>query len=308
MLFHNQQPGNYSLLRLLGQSSSSHVYLAEHIHSHEQVAIKLLTGRRDKRDTEQFLAQATILTHLQHPHIVPVLDFGVEGGMAFLVMRYMPHGTVRQQYPKGARLPLELVVQYTTQVADALYYVHEHQLVHRDIKPHNMLLGANGEVLLSDFGIATLSESLAPTPPETHSFEGTVLYAAPEQLRGTSRRSSDQYALAVVVYEWICGDWPFSGSFEKVSRQHLYTPPPRFQEKGVVCSTSIEQVVLRALEKEPARRFATVKQFADELAWSYTIANVASAVPSTNTTQAGASTQQSVSSRPQFKSPLPFEP
>ena len=300
MLFHytDQQLGNYYLQHPLGQGNFSEVYLAEHIHTHEQVAIKLLSGRRSEQDADHFLAQADALTHLRHPHIVSVLDFGIEDGIAFLVMNYTPHGTLRQRHPKGTRVPLDTVINYVKQIGDALHYVHEHKIVHRDIKPHNMLLGPNEEVMLSDFGIAIISQSNSPHNPYEHDFEGTVPYAAPEQLQGQSRRSSDQYALAIVVYEWICGEWPFAGSFDEVVHQHLFVPPPPFHQKGITCPSSIEQVIMKALEKDPNKRFSSTKQFADELAWSYTIA-------SARNTHAGADPQHP--SRRQFKSPLPFK-
>src|SRR5581483_6203574 len=123
-------------------------------------------------------------------------------------------------------------------------------------------LDANDKVLLSDFGIAVVSHSLASIHPELSDFEGTILYTAPEQLLGKPRRSSDQYALGVVVYEWLSGSWPFSGSFDEITQQHLFTPPPSFQEKGVMVPSAVEQVVMRTLAKDPAERFANVEQFA----------------------------------------------
>lgn len=255
----------YRLLRSLGRGDASEIYLGEHELLHTQAAIKLFDGRRSSNEVAKFLAQASLLTHLSHPHIIQVLDFGMFNEMAFLVMNYAPHGTLRQRHPKGSRLPLPLVLQYVKQIASALQYIHLHQLIHRDIKPQNMLLGTHSEVMLSDFGIAIVSQSSDPLYSGYYDFEGTVLYAAPEQLQGTPRRSSDQYALGIMIYEWLCGDWPFSGSFDEVVHQHLFEAPPPFHEKGLSLPASIEEVVLRALAKDSADRFATVEEFSCSL-------------------------------------------
>src|SRR5438445_1652174 len=134
-----QQLGNYQLLRLLGEGGFAEVYLGEHIHLGTQAAIKVLHTQLASDDMERFRAEARTIAHLIHPHIVRVLEFGIEGKTPFLVMDYAPHGTLRQRHPKGTRLPLETVVNYTKQVAEALQYAHEKKLIHRDIKPENLL-------------------------------------------------------------------------------------------------------------------------------------------------------------------------
>src|SRR5207248_9667386 len=106
-----------------------------------------------------FLHEARAIAHLRHPHIVQVLDFGIERTTPFLVMDYAPNGNLRQHYPKGTLIPLDAVVSYVTQIAEALQYAHQEKLIHRDIKPENLLLGRNNEVLLSDFGIAIIIQS-----------------------------------------------------------------------------------------------------------------------------------------------------
>ncbi|MDQ2884760.1 MAG: serine/threonine protein kinase [Chloroflexota bacterium] len=283
--------GSYRLIRLLGKSDYAEIYLGEHITTSAQAAIKVFDGRGN--DAAKFLAQADLLTHLRHPHILRVFDSGMAGDTPFLVMDYAPKGTLRQRYPKGTRLPLVTIMQYVRQIADALQYIHRHQLIHRDIKPHNMLLGPNGEVLLSDFGIAIVSQSFNPASPAFRDFEGTVLYAAPEQLQGKPRRSSDLYSFGVVVYEWLCGEWPFTGTFEEVVHQHLFIPPPFFSEKGVEIAPATEKVVRKVLAKEPDQRFPSAADFAHDLEQAY------------KKTQISAITLPP-SSRRQFMSPLPF--
>lgn len=265
----DQQLERYRLIRLLGQSDSSEVYLGEHKQLHVPVAIKLLHSHIAKSELEKFVAQARTLTHLDHPHIARVFDFGIEDHRPFLVMTYAPRGTLRQRHPKGTRVPLETIVSYVKQIASALQYVHDRTLIHRDIKPHNMLLGAGGKVLLSDFGIAVMSQSIDTGLPGMPDFEGTVLYAAPEQLQGKPRRSSDQYALGVVIYEWLSGEWPFRGSFYEVARQHMFEAPPSLRRnKGIAIAPAVEEVVLKALAKDPRKRFGSVSEFAEALEWA----------------------------------------
>src|SRR5438093_3366401 len=165
--------------------------------------MKVLYGQLTSYDVEGFLTEARTLAHLRHSHIIQVLDFGVEGATPFLVMDYAPNGNLRQRYPKGTPIPLETIISYVTQVAEALQYAHQEKLIHRDIKPENMLLGRKNEGLLSDFGIALMIQSSrSQHPPDT---AGTIAYMAPAQLRVNPRPASDQYALGVVVYAWLCG-------------------------------------------------------------------------------------------------------
>src|SRR5690349_23837442 len=144
--------GNYRLVQLLGKGGFAEVFLGEHVHLGTQAAVKVLHAQLTGGDVEGFRQEARMIARLVHPHIVRVLDFGVDHDLPFLVMDYAPSGTLRQRYPRGTRLPLIEVVNYTGQVTEALQYAHDQRLIHRDIKPENMLLGRNGEVLLSDFG------------------------------------------------------------------------------------------------------------------------------------------------------------
>jgi serine/threonine protein kinase len=178
-------------------------------------------------DVDRFLTEARTIAHLRHPHIIQVLDYGVENATPFLAMDYAPHGNLRQRHPKGTRLPLDIVVTYVKQVANALQYAHDERLIHRDIKPENMLLGRNHEILLSDFGIAILAQSLRPQ--KTQETAGTLAYMAPEQFQAQASPASDQYALGIIVYEWLSGDRPFHGGFPEIALKHTSLPPSRLR-------------------------------------------------------------------------------
>ncbi len=258
-----QQLGSYQLIQMLGQGHWGSVYLGEHVHLRTQAAIKLLHGPWDESEVEGFLGEARTLAYLRHPHIVRVLDFGVQQGTPFLVMEYAPGGTLRQLHPKGMRLPLQTVVAYLKQVASALQYAHDQRLIHRDLKPENLLLGHDQQVWLSDFGLAIVAHSARSQPVQQTA--GTLAYMAPEQLQGHPTAASDQYALGVLTYEWLAGERPFSGSSTQVAIQQILTSPPPLHEKVPTLPSPVEQVVFRALAKDPNERFPTVEVFATAL-------------------------------------------
>ncbi len=255
-----KQLGNYHLICLLGQGGFADVYLGEHVYLKTMAAIKVLQTRLLNEDFDAFLNEARTIASLKHPHIIQVLDFGIEEDMPFLVMEYASNGTLRQHYPKGTPLPLDTIVSYTRQVASALQYAHDRKLIHRDVKPENMLLGANNDILLSDFGLALMTQS--SRQQNTQDAIGTLAYMAPEQLKGKPRPASDQYALGVVVYEWLSGDRPFHGTFTEIASQHMLVAPPHLRDKIPTISPEIERVVQTALAKDPHQRFASVQKFA----------------------------------------------
>lgn len=255
-----QQLGTYRIIRPIGHGGFADVYLGEHIYLQTQVAIKLLQMRLAEEEMEGFLIEARTIAHLVHPHIVRVLDFGIEDRTPFLVMDYASNGTLRQLHPKGKRLPLDTVVDYTKQTAEALQYAHEKKVIHRDIKPENILVGRRNDLLVSDFGIALIAQS--SLHQSTQNMAGTISYMAPEQIQGRPRPASDQYALGIVVYEWLSGECPFRGTFQEIAVQHATTPPPSLREKVPLISPTVEQVVLTALAKEPKERFTSIESFA----------------------------------------------
>jgi len=259
-----QQLGNYRLLRLLGKGGFAEVYLGEHLRLGTQAAVKVLYTRLASPDeVAGFEKEAQTIAHLKHHHIVRVLDFDVHDDTPFLVMDYAANGTLRQRRPKGSVLPLPTVISYVKQAAEALQYAHDKKLIHRDIKPENMLLGEEEELLLSDFGIALIAQS--SRYQGTQDMAGTIAYMAPEQIQGHPRLASDQYALGIVVYEWLSGDRPFHGSYREIAVQHTITPPPPLREKVPTISSDVEQVLMTALAKDPKERFGSVQAFARAL-------------------------------------------
>ena len=265
-----QQLGNYRLVQLLGQGGFADVYLGEHIHLRTQAAIKVLQTQLTQKDLGDFLIEAQRIARLNHRNIVHTLDFGIDTAenVPYLVMDYATHGTLRQLHPDGSIVPLITVVSYVKQIAAALQHTHNHRLVHRDVKPQNMLMGSNDEVLLSDFGIAVLAHSTSSMTPQNTS--GTIHYMAPEHIRGQARPASDQYSLGIVVYEWLSGTRPFKGShFVDIAMRHLNDAPPLLRDKMPNISPAVEQVVMRTLEKDPEKRYTSVEKFAQELDRAY---------------------------------------
>lgn len=258
-----QRLGNYRLVRLLGRGGFAEVYLAEHIHLNTQAAVKVLRTQLAHEGVEGFRNEARMIAGLIDPHIVRVLDFGVEDSVPYLVMDYAPNGTLRQRHPRGSRLPLQLVVSHVQQVASALHYAHDQRLIHRDVKPENMLVGRKQEILLSDFGIALVAQS--SQYQQTQNIAGTLAYMAPEPIQAHPRPASDQYALGIVVYEWLGGQRPFQGTMTEIAIKHATATPPPLRLLAPDVPPAVEQVVLTALQKDPHSRFPTTQAFAQAL-------------------------------------------
>ena len=291
-----QQLGNYRLERLLGRGGFAEVYLGQHLRLGRRAAIKILHAYLPEKEIDAFQREAQIIAALDHPHIIRIFDFDVQNGVPFLVMDYLPNGTLRQRHRRGEQVPLPTVVSYVKQVAEALHYAHEQRLIHRDVKPENMLLGRRNEVVLSDFGIAAIAHSTSSMTAQASI--GTIPYMAPEQIQEHPRAASDQYALGIVIYEWLSGDLPFNGSFTEIFAKHLMTPPPSLRQKVPALSAEVEQVVLTALAKEPTQRFGSIQAFATAL-------EKASQITQQPAGEAFEETVLPQRSSPQSSSPLP---
>ena len=256
--------GNYRLLRLIGEGTFGAVYLAEHFDDHTHVAVKLLHSPLSSRDDWHAFLNEARTVRLHHPYIVPILDFGLtRDDLPYLVMAYAGAGTLRDRYPEGSRLSSETIDISVQQLASALQYAHDHHIIHRDVKPENMLVSNDGTVQLSDFGIAKISEHAGLST--MYKVAGTSAYTAPEQSEGKPCPASDQYALAVVVYEWFTGQLPFQGDPLAVTWQHRTDVPPSLRSICPEVSPQVEQVISRALAKALQDRFPTITHFAEAL-------------------------------------------
>ncbi|HEY5005341.1 MAG TPA: bifunctional serine/threonine-protein kinase/ABC transporter substrate-binding protein [Ktedonobacteraceae bacterium] len=267
--------GNYRLIRLLGHGGFASVYLGEHQYLKRLAAIKVLRTVLGDPEKTRFLKEAKLLANLSHPHIVRVLEFAVAKrrtatqnsmiieNIPFLVMDYVASGSLRATYAAGTRLSLETVIVYIKQVADALQYAHDRHVIHRDIKPENLLLNERQEIMLSDFGLALFS----PRPGflSQQEMAGTLPYTAPEQIRGKPVFASDQYSLAIVTYEWLCGQLPFSGVDVDVMMGHFTAAPPPLRSKNSSVPQAVEDVIMKALAKDPSQRYDTIQAFAQAL-------------------------------------------
>jgi eukaryotic-like serine/threonine-protein kinase len=183
--------GNYHLIQHLGSGGFAQVYLGQHIRLGMKAAIKILKTHLAGDEINAFQREAQIIANLKHEHIIRVFDFDLHNGTPYLVLDYASQGSLRQKHPFGTKLPLPLINSYVTQIASALEYAHDCRLIHRDVKPENLLLGDQGQVLLSDFGIATIAHATSSLSKQGS--VGTLAYMAPEQIQGRPRAASDQY-------------------------------------------------------------------------------------------------------------------
>src|SRR5689334_6865695 len=206
-----QKTGNYRLVRLLGKGNFSEVYLGEHVQRKTLAAIKIFQIQLPLCDQKKFLAEAKLLQFLEHPHLVRILEAGVDGDTPFLAMTYAANGSMRQYYPAGIHFPPQRVLSYVREVTSALQYLHEHQLIHHDIRPENLLLDGNRSILLSDCELTTIAKS--SRVQDMQEITNSIAYMAPEQLKGQPCPASDQYALGATAYEWLSGEVPFHGTF-----------------------------------------------------------------------------------------------
>ncbi len=269
-----QRFGDYRLSKYLGGGGFADVYLGEHVYlstkEHPvEAAVKVLKGPFTAREIAEFRNEAQTTLRLEHPHIVQLITFSLakikEQETPFLVMPYAIHGSLDKRHPRGTKIPLPTIISYVQQIAEALQYAHDHKVIHRDIKPANFLLGNNENILLSDFGIALVAHRTVSWVQQN--IAGSQPYMAPEQFRGEAQSASDIYSLGVTVYQWLCGELPFSKG--DMGYQHNHTSPPQLREKMPSISPEVEKVVMKALAKDPHQRWPDVQAFALSLAQAY---------------------------------------
>lgn len=260
--------GIYEVISFVGTGSYGHVYqVREPAPLSRILALKVLrTDQFNEKGQNSFFDEAQRIANLQHPNILPVYNFGqIADGRPYLVMEYAPK-TIHDLFRKGdgsRRLAYaEELVPYIQQAAAALYYIHENGLIHQDVKPGNLLIGRNGQILLADFG-ATFYLGMQ-THASLGEVTGTASYMPPEQWQGNPRRDSDQYALAICIYELLAGRSPFAYKFiEQMWNAHLKEEPPAPQQWNPRIPVEVSAVLSRALAKDYHLRYRTIIEFAE---------------------------------------------
>ena len=259
-----QMLGAYRIISKVGQGGMATVYKAYQPSMDRNVAIKVLPSQlaESKEFTARFQQEARTIARLEHPHILPVFDYGESDGVTYFVMRYLEAGTLKSKMEVGL-LSLNEVDRLFTQLADALGYAHSHGVIHRDLKPANALVDEQGNLFLTDFGIAKLLESASPRLTQTDAIMGTPAYISPEQAKAqTVDQRSDIYSLGIILYELVTGRVPFTADTPlAVILKHVSDPLPLPSILKPDIPESIEQVILKALAKEPNDRFATTVEF-----------------------------------------------
>lgn len=258
----------YELEELVGSGGMSSVFRAHDTQLDRPVAIKILLGRYvdDEEYVERFRREARAVAQVSHPNIVTVIDRGEDGGRQYIVFEYVEGENLKELILRTGRLPLRSAIELALSVADGLAFAHARGLVHRDVKPQNVLLSNNGEVKVTDFGIAR-SLDVEHGVTQTGTVMGTGEYLAPEQASGQPvSAATDVYSLGVVLWELLTGDVPFVGeNFVAVALQHVNEPPPSLRERRPDVPPRLAAAVERALQKDPELRFHSMEDFANEL-------------------------------------------
>jgi serine/threonine-protein kinase len=258
----------YSLGRELGQGGMARVFLARDVRHDREVAFKVLRAdHADAIGAERFLTEIRVCARLQHPHIVTVLDSGETAGLLWFTMPFVEGESLRKRLERETRLPVSEAVRIAQEVALALDYAHRHGVVHRDVKPENILL-SDGQALLADFGVGLVSKSDQSRLTVTGATIGTPMYMSPEQASGNPDVDgrSDIYSLATVLYEMLAGEPPFAGPTAEATLARRFTEDPTpLREIRESVPDNVEEATAKALARTPADRFATAADFAAAL-------------------------------------------
>jgi eukaryotic-like serine/threonine-protein kinase len=256
----------YLILRRIGSGGMADVYCAEDTHLGRQVALKVLHRRfaQDQEFVERFRREASAAAGLQHPNVVGVFDRGRHDGTYYIAMEHLPGRTLKEIVIAEAPLAQERVVDLGVQVLQAAGFAHRHGVIHRDFKPHNVIVDDHGAVKVTDFGIARAGAS---EMTETGSIMGTAQYLSPEQAQGHAvTAASDLYSIGVMLYEMLAGRLPFEGdSAVSVALKHLSEPPPPISHFRPDVSPALESVVMAALAKDAAHRWQSADDFGEAL-------------------------------------------
>src|SRR6516225_2305169 len=254
--------GRYKVVSRLGSGGMADVYLAEHEHLGRKVALKLLHRRfaEDPGFVERFRREAQAAAGLQHPNVVSVYDRGAFDGTYYIAMEYLPGRSLKQLIRDEAPLDPVRSIDITIQILKAARFAHRRGVIHRDLKPQNVMIGESDQAKVTDFGIARAGAS---DMTETGSILGTAQYLSPEQAQGHAvSASSDLYSIAVVLYEMLTGHVPFDAeSAVTIALKHVSEMPTQPTRFNAAIPSELEQVVMWALNKNPADRPKDADQF-----------------------------------------------
>lgn len=259
--------GRYQIESRVGGGGMAIVYKAKDLILNRPVAVKVLRSQfgTDEDFVNRFRREAQAVASLSHPNVVGVYDVGQDGDTHYMVMEYIEGYTLKEVIIQRGALPVEEAVRIAEQICDALDHAHQNQIIHRDIKPHNIMIGKNGRVKVTDFGIARAVTSATIT--HTNAMLGSVHYFSPEQARGgITGEKSDIYSLGIVLYEMVTGELPFSGDSPiSVALKHLQEPLPEPRQVNPAIPQSVENVILKALVKDPFLRYASASEMLEDL-------------------------------------------
>lgn len=257
----------YEIIRIIGEGGMANVYLAEDTILNRKVAVKVLRGdlASDEKFVRRFQREALSASSLNHPNIVEMYDVGEDDGNFYIVMEYVDGRNLKQLIKRRTRLSLPEVVDIMKQLTDGIAHAHDSFIIHRDIKPQNMLILDNGLVKITDFGIAVALNSTQLT--QTNSVMGSVHYLAPEQASGKGATiKSDIYSLGIMMYELVTGKLPFKGeNAVEIALKQMKEPIPSIREFDDTVPQSVENIVLKACAKNPKNRYNSAREMYDDL-------------------------------------------
>lgn len=267
MLIGKRISGRYQVLRVIGGGGMANVYLAEDMILDREVAIKVLRFDfvNDNDFIRRFRREAQSATSLDHPNIVSIYDVGEEGDIYYIVMEYIEGMTLKEYIKVNGPLHPQEAAQIMEQIVSAMEHAHQNHIVHRDIKPHNILINHFGEVKVTDFGIAMALSSSTIT--HTNSVLGSVHYLSPEQARGgLATKKSDIYSLGVVLFELVTGRMPFEGeSAVSIALKHLQSETPSAKRWNPLVPQSLENIILKSMAKDPFHRYNSAEEMERDL-------------------------------------------